>query len=68
MLVGRDQAYLNQPWVKSRAIQVVSTDVNVLDFGISRKNLEGLYHKGYAAAQEFLSTWDWSSYLDQFRP
>lgn len=68
MLVGRDQAYLNQPWVKSRAIQVVSTDVNVLDFGISRKNLEALYHKGYAAAQEFLSTWDWSSYLDQFRP
>src|SRR5271166_1545674 len=36
MFVGRDQTYLNQPWVSARAIRVDSTAVNFLDFGISR--------------------------------
>jgi NTE family protein len=30
-LVGRDQAYLSQPWVSARTIRVESTDVRVLD-------------------------------------
>jgi NTE family protein len=67
MLVGRDQAHLNQPWVSARTIRVVSTDVSVLDFGISRARLEDLYDKGYAAAQAFLSTWNWPEYLERFR-
>ncbi|MEB3021441.1 patatin-like phospholipase family protein [[Mycobacterium] crassicus] len=67
MLVGHDQTYLNQPWVSVRAIKVSSTDVGVLDFGISRARLEQLYDNGYAAAQEFLSTWDWWAYLKGFR-
>ena len=29
VLVGRDQAYLNQPWVNARAIRVDSTDVGI---------------------------------------
>ena len=32
ILVGRDQAYLNQPWVSARTIRVNTTDVGVLDF------------------------------------
>ncbi|MDT5348233.1 MAG: hypothetical protein QOH91_1520, partial [Mycobacterium sp.] len=67
MFVGRDQAYLNQPWVSARAIRVDSTAVNFLDFGISRKDAEALYQKGYAAAEVFLSTWDWVGYLKRFR-
>ncbi len=67
MLVGHDQAHLNQPWVSARTIQVVTTDVSVLDFGISRVRLEDLYARGYAAAQEFLSTWNWPEYLERFR-
>src|SRR5205085_3469265 len=67
MLVGRDQAYLNQPWVSARAIRVDSTDVGFLDFGISDTGIEALYDKGYAAAQDFLSTWDWQAYLTRFR-
>jgi NTE family protein len=53
--------------VRSRAIQVESSDVGVLDFDVSRTLLEEFYEKGYAAAQAFLSTWDWPAYLDQFR-
>ena len=67
MLAGHDLTYLNQPWVSVRAIKVNSTDVGVLDFDISRARLEELYDNGYAAAREFLSTWDWWSYLARFR-
>lgn len=66
-VVGRDQAYLNQPWVSARAIRVDSTDVGFLDFDISKKEIGALYAKGYAAAQAFLSTWDWRAYLRRFR-
>jgi NTE family protein len=67
MLVGRDQAYLNQPWVGARTIRVDSTDVGFLDFGISDKHVKMLYDKGYTAAVKFLSTWDWRAYVTEFR-
>ena len=67
VLVGRDQAYLNQPWVNARAIRVDSTDVGFLDFDISDDDVEALYAKGYAAAQDFLQTWNWRAYLERFR-
>ena len=67
LLVGHDQAYLNLPWVRARAIEVPTSDVGILDFGISRPNLEALYDKGYEVAEEFLRTWDWPAYLKRFR-
>lgn len=67
MFVGRDQTYLNQPWVSARAIRVDSTAVNFLDFSILRKDAEALYDKGYRAAEAFLSTWNWVEYLERFR-
>ena len=67
VLVGRDQAYLNQPWVSARTIRVDSTKVGVLDFGISRQEIDALYARGYDAATKFLSTWDEQAYLKRFR-
>jgi NTE family protein len=67
VLVGRDQAYLSQPWVNARAIRVDSTDVGFLDFDISDNEVEAQYVKGYAAAEKFLSSWDWDAYLERFR-
>lgn len=67
VLVGRDQAYLNQPWVSARAIRVDSTEVGFLDFDISAAEVEALYQKGYRAAKTFLDTWDWRAYLREFR-
>lgn len=67
ILAGHDQTHLSQPWVAARAIAVQSNNVGVLDFDIPRGRLEELYENGYASAQEFLSTWDWSAYLDRFR-
>ncbi|AGB24674.1 putative esterase of the alpha-beta hydrolase superfamily [Mycobacterium sp. JS623] len=66
-LVGRDQAYLNEPWVSARTIRVDSTDVGFLDFDISDNEIEALYAKGYAATEKFLATWDWDAYLERFR-
>ena len=67
VLVGRDQAYLSQPWVSARAIRVDSTSVGFLDFDISDADVEALYAKGYTAGREFLSTWNWADYLRRFR-
>jgi NTE family protein len=67
MMFGRDQAYLDQPWVSARTIQVQSPGFSVLDFGASTSEIEALYAKGYAAAQHFLSGWDWHAYRDRFR-
>jgi NTE family protein len=67
VLVGRDQAYLNQPWVSARTVRVDSTDIGFLDFDISDNEIEALYAKGHAAAEKFLSTWDWDAYLRRFR-
>lgn len=67
VLVGRDQTYLNQPWVSARTIRVDSTDVGVLDADISRAEIDALYRKGHQAAQTFLDTWDEDSYARRFR-
>ncbi len=68
LIVGRDQAYLNQPWVDARAIRVDSTKVGFLDFDINRQEMEALYQKGYSAGKKFLSTWNWQEYLKEHRP
>jgi NTE family protein len=67
LLVGRDQTYLNQPWVNARAIRVDSTNVGFLDFDISDREVDALYDNGYAAARRFLATWNWPAYLRRFR-
>ncbi|UNB54767.1 patatin-like phospholipase family protein [Mycolicibacterium sp. YH-1] len=67
VLVGRDQAYLNQPWVSARAIRVDSTDVGFLDFDIDDDQVEALYQRGYSAAERFLESWNWAAYLRRFR-
>jgi hypothetical protein len=67
MLVGHDQDPA-QPGhgSGSRTIEVESAEVGLLDCDISRKRLEEFYDKGYAAVQQFLSSWDWPEYLDHF--
>jgi NTE family protein len=66
MIVGHDQAYLNQPWVSARAIRVDSTDVGFLDFKIGKKQMDALYRRGFQAAETFLSYWSWEDYLDRY--
>jgi NTE family protein len=67
ILVGRDQAYLNQPWVSARTIRIDTSEVGVLDFHLSQRDKQTLYGKGQRAGEDFLSTWNWSSYTTRFR-
>jgi NTE family protein len=67
VLVGHDQTYLNQPWVRERTIQVDTTKVGVFDFGISAKQKRAVYDKGYSAAEKFLATWNERAYISEFR-
>lgn len=67
VLVGRDQAYLSQPWVSARTIRVDSGDVGVLDFDITDPEIDALYLKGYDAATRFLTGWDEAAYRQHFR-
>jgi NTE family protein len=67
MILGRDQAYLNRPWVQARTIHVEAGDVGLLDFGITRARRDALYQRGYDAASAFLATFDWDAYRERFR-
>lgn len=67
VLVGRDQAYLNLPWVSARTVRVDSSGIGVLDFDISQPQIDDLYRRGYEAATTFLSTWDEKTYFTRFR-
>ncbi|KRE28706.1 phospholipase [Mycobacterium sp. Soil538] len=67
ILVGRDQAYLNQPWVSVRTIRIDTREVGVLDFDITAAEKRTLYLKGLRAGEDFLTTWDWADYVDRFR-
>jgi NTE family protein len=52
-VVGRDQGYLAQPWVRDRSIEVDSLGVNPFDFTIGPQTVERLYQSGRRAASEF---------------
>lgn len=67
ILVGRDQAYLNHPWVKARTIPIDTSEVGVLDFDLSQSDKQSLYEAGERAGEDFLSTWDWAEYTRRFR-
>jgi NTE family protein len=62
-IVGRDQAHLAKPWVRTRTMQVDSAGVNPIDFGLSRTQARALFESGRAAAARFLEGWDWDAYL-----
>jgi NTE family protein len=67
VIVGRDQAYLNLPWVSVRAIRVDATAVGFLDFDIDDRAKEALYQTGYDAGRKFLTGWDFDAYVARFR-
>ena len=53
-VVGRDQGYLAQPWVRERSIEIDSLGVSPFDFGIDRETAERLFASGRSAAQAYV--------------
>ena len=66
-IVGRDQGHLAKPWVQARSIEIDAGDVGIVDFDVDDAREEALYVRGGAAAETFLSTWDFEAYKARFR-
>jgi NTE family protein len=67
MLVGRDQAYLRQPWVAARTIMVDTSSVGILDTRLGKQNRQSLLDAGREQMDKFLSTWNFECYKTTFR-
>jgi NTE family protein len=67
MITGRDQAYLNRPWVAARTIHVDASPVGLLYFNITPERTDALYRAGYDAAHDFVEAFDWDAYRSRFR-
>jgi NTE family protein len=66
-VVGRDQGYLAQPWVKARSIEVDPLGVHPFDFWASSEDIDRLYESGRRAAEAFLAGWEFASYVERWR-
>jgi NTE family protein len=66
MLEAHDRMYLaNDTFV--RTIPIPTLGVGTTEFDLSPERTEALYASGRKAAEEFLATWDFASYVATFR-
>ena len=66
-VVGRDQTYLSRPDVRARTIEIDTSGVGVVEFGLSHVQKHHLRDHGWQAAERFLDTWNWERYLLEHR-
>jgi NTE family protein len=66
-MVGHDQTYLDQPWVKARTIRIDTTATGVVEHELNNDQKQVLYDYGREAAHEFLQGWNWNDYLTRYR-
>ena len=66
MMEAHDRLYL-EPAQFARTIPIPTLGVGTTEFGISKQRKQALYDSGRAAAEKFLSTWDFDAYLAAFR-
>lgn len=67
MVVGRDQARLELPWVAARTIALNTDTAGILDFDASRAVRDELFAEGLTRMRAFLETWDFAAYKRRFR-
>ena len=66
MMAAHDRLYLEQSEF-ARTIPIPTLGVGTTEFDLERDRAEALYASGVKAAEDFLATWDWESYLSEFR-
>ena len=62
-----DAMHVDDPSVQARTIFVDTLGVRSTDFDLDASTRDALYDSGRSAAQEFLSTWDFSQYVATYR-
>lgn len=66
MASAHDQLYVDQESVCSRTVFVDTSGVSSTDFQLSNATKQTLYGKGGAAAQQFLSTWNFDAWKQRY--
>lgn len=66
MMEAHDRLYVEKANF-ARTIPIPTLGVGTTEFDITPERVEALYQSGYEAAQQFLATWDFSAYIDEFR-
>lgn len=66
ILTKDDEAFLNHKDFV-RTILINTYDINVIDFNLSKDEYFVLFDSGYNSAKNFLSQWNFSSYLRYYR-
>ena len=62
-----DQMYLDQPSVVDRTIFVDCGKLRATDFDLTDSDKRMLFDNGRAAAEKFLSNWDFDAYKAKYR-
>lgn len=63
MLEATDARHIDDPCVQARSIFVDTSGISAVDFGLDADDQAVLVARGRAAAEQFLTTWDWEDYL-----
>ena len=66
MTNAHDQLYVDKESVCARTVFVDASGVNSTDFHLSPATKQELFAKGAAAATEFLTTWDFATWKQQY--
>jgi NTE family protein len=66
MVSAHDQLYVDQESVCSRTVFVDTSGVSSTNFRLSEQEKANLYSKGAAAAQDFLSTWNFEAWKQKY--
>jgi NTE family protein len=66
MTNAHDQLYVDEESVCARTVFVDASGINSTDFHLKESTKRDLFDKGAAAAKEFLSTWDFSSWKQKY--
>ena len=66
MMAAHDRLYVEQADY-ARTISIPTLGVGTTEFDITPERAEALYQSGRAAAESFLETWDFQTYVDEFR-
>lgn len=68
LVSNQDNAYIDDPCTVRRTIFVPAHDLSPIEFDITAEQREALYRRGLQAGQEFLTTWNYTDYLDACGP
>ncbi len=66
MMAAHDRLYLEKA-TYARTIPIPTLGVGTTDFDIKPERARALYDSGYKAASEFLATWNFDTYIEEFR-